>query len=248
MIDLHIWIAIAIGLSGFGFIVSFMMGMKQRRRVLDSLPMDTTESILEDETSPREKISGKTLIFVILSVPSLMYTFLVAALVLAFSPLTTVEQKVAAGALISVGLSTMFTNLGRALYYKECMNGLNEWDGGSVDFFGRYNVLLTHPETTSVYGLLYAVLGLTLSGVTGRISGTIGMVAADKYFTASVILGISGIGAVLMGMVFRKIKPLYEDKEYFGKKILYTIMPHFINIAGLIVAIYIMLSSGMMGR
>lgn len=246
MQDLYLWISIAIGLSTFGFIVSFLEGLKQRRRVLDSLPMDTAESILEDETPPREKISGKTLIFVILSVPSLMYTFLVSALVLVYSPLTTVEQRVAAGALISVGLSTMFTNLGRALYYKECMNGLNEWDGGSVDFFGRYNVLLTHPETTSVYGLLYAVLGLTLSGITGRIPDTINMAAADKYFIASVILGISGIGAVLMGMVFRKIKPLYEDKEYFGKKILYTIMPHFVNLTGLIVALFIMVTSGMM--
>jgi len=246
MIDLYIWIAIAIGLSTFGFIVSFLEGLKQRRRVLESLPEDTTESILEGEATPMEKISGKIWIYIMLNFHSFALTLVVAMLIITFSPLTMIQQKVAAGGMMAVGLSSMFANLGRALYYKESMSGLNEKDGGSPLFFGRYHVFLGILDAAAFYGMLYAVLGLIFSGVLEETSEPITMTAADSFFTGGMILGISAVGALVMGLAFRKSKSLYEEPEYFGKKMVITVAPHSINIIGLTIAMVMMVFSGMM--
>ncbi len=246
MQDLYLWMIVSIGLSTFGFLVSFLEGMKQRRRVLESLPEDTAESILEGEEKPREKISGKTLIYIMLNFHSFALPLLVAMIIIIFRPLTMIQQKVAISGMLAVGLSSMFANLGRSLYYEEVMSGLNEEEGGSPKFFGRYHVFLALPDTTTIYGMLYAVLGLVFAGVLGETSEPLTMNAADSFFTGALVLGMSAVGALVMGVAFRKAKPLYKDPKYFGKKMQIVVAPHFINIIGLTVAIMMMVFSGMM--
>lgn len=246
MMDLYVWLAVSIGLSTIGFMVSFLEGVKQRRRVLDSLPKETTGSILEGEKTPREKISGKTLIYTVFSLHSFALPLIVAMLIIAFRPLTSIQQRVAAGGLLAVGMSSMFANLGRSLFYEESMSGLNEEEGGSPKYFGRYHLFMALLDTTAIYGMLYAVLGLVFSGVLDRTSEQITMAAADFFFTGGVILGISAVGAVIMGFVFKRSKPVYENPDYFGKKMVITVTPHLINMVGLTIAIFMMVFSGMM--
>ncbi|MFW6304874.1 MAG: hypothetical protein ACOC1V_03755 [Candidatus Saliniplasma sp.] len=247
MEEIYLWMLVSIALGGAGFLIAFTKALKERKRVLDSLPSETTESILEGKETLREALSRFTLVYTMLPGPAFTYTILVSILVYTFGVQSDVQVRVIMGSLIAIGLSSFFANLGRSFIYGEAMSGLNENEGGSRIDFGRYIVILNIFETLAIFGLLISVLGLTLSGVTGA-DASITMDAADMYFNGAVIFGLSTSCSILMGWLFNKLEgPLNEDMQLFAKKLQYLFAAHMPALIGLMIAVYLMIEGGMVG-
>ncbi|MFO7792976.1 MAG: hypothetical protein R6W73_08380 [Candidatus Saliniplasma sp.] len=247
MEEIYLWMLVSIALGGAGFFIAFTKAMKERKRVLDSLPSETTESILEGEETLREILSRFTLVYSMFPVPAFLYTILVSILVYTFGVQSDAQIRIAMGALIAVGLSSFFTNLGRSFIFEEAMNGVNERVDGSKKDFGKYIVFLNMFETLVIHGLLISILGLTLSGIMDGES-TLTMDAADMYFNGAVILGLSTSCSILMGWLFNKVEgPVNEDTQLFMKKLYYLFGAHLPALIGLSIAVYLMIDSGMVG-
>ncbi|MFW5904218.1 MAG: hypothetical protein ACOCTK_02000 [Candidatus Saliniplasma sp.] len=246
MQSIYIWMMISIGLGGIGFLISFTRALKERRKVLDSLPGETAESILEDKKSPREELSGVTLVFAFVAVPAFIYTVLGSILVGVFGVTTEAQARVAAGALMALGLSSFFANVGRSRIYEETMNGLNEWDEGSQKDFGRYMIFLVLYENPVIFGLLICLFGIIFGGLMG---GDIGltMQTADEYVKGALIMGFSTASALLMSWMFNRVEgPLNEDIGLFQKKLIFMEITHTPMVIGLLIAVLMMIFSGMM--
>jgi len=241
------WMLLSIALGGAGFFIAFRKAMKERKSLLESLPSETTESILEGKETLREILSRYTLVYSMLTVPAFMYTFLVSMLVYVFGVQSDEQVRVAMGALIVIGLSSFFANLGRSFIFREAMSGLNEREEGSKNDFGKYMIFLTIFETLAIFGLLISVQGLTLAGLTG-LEVDLEMHAADMYFYGAVILGMSTSCSILMGWLFNKVEgPLNEDNQLFVKNLYHLFAGHLPALIGLVVAIYLMIEGGMVG-
>ena len=237
----------SIALGGTGFFTAFTKAMRERKKLLNSLPKETTESILDGEKTLREELSGYTLVFAVLAAPAFIYTLLGSTLVAIFEIQTDAQARMVIGALLLLGISSFFTNVGRSGIYGEAMKGLNEKEGGSKGDFGRYTIFLVFFETLAIYGLLVFQLGLIFSGVMhGETSIT--MENANIYFTGAMILGLSSSCSILMVTLYKKLEePLNEDVQLFGKKIIYLSLGHIPLVIGLVIAIYLMVSSGLVG-
>lgn len=247
MQGIYVWIVTSIALGFTGFLIAFSRAMKERRRMLNSLPTDTAESILEDEESPREELSGITLVYATVTAPAFIYTLLGSILVITFGVDTDVHMRIATGALIALGLSCLFANVGRSRIYEEVMNGLNERDGGSQKDIGKYMMFLMLFETPAIFGLLIFQIGLIFSGMLGT-GSDLSMQTADMYFYGALIFGFTTASTILMGWIFNKVEgPLNEDIRLFQKKMSYTAMAHLPFVIGLAIAVVMMTESGMMG-
>lgn len=248
MQGIYPWMLVSIMLGAAGFFVAFSKAMRERKRLLSSLPRDTAESILEGEETLHEKLSRYTLVYSMLCFPAFMYTLLGAMLIYVFGVQTDAHVRAAIGALMALGLSSFFTNLGRSFIFREAMDGLNEREEGSTGDFGKYIVSLTMFETLAIFGLLVFELSLIYSGVMG--TGTdLTMEGADMYLTGGIVFGLSTLCSLLMARLFNKLDgPLNGDEQLFMKKILYLFIGHIPAMLGLVVAIYLMMSqAGMIG-
>ncbi len=241
MEELYLWFGISLGLAAFGCIWTVMTGFKERRSVLNSLEMDY--SVGEDKEE-QPGFPFQSLIYILLAVPPLTHTVLVAILIFIFSPLTEPQLVVAKGALLCIGLSALFGNLGRSMMYAEAMEGFGNSD--NKQNFGKYMVFLVLPETIVIHGLLLAILGLNLSGIIGE-PVALSIETADIYFQACLLLGISAVAAVFMGSSFRRAPSLVESSENYVTKIFRTLAPVALNITALVIALWLMLDSGFFG-
>ncbi|MFO8110462.1 MAG: hypothetical protein R6U17_08110 [Thermoplasmata archaeon] len=241
MEELYPWIGACVGLVALGCVWAVMTGLKERRDVLNSLDMDY--GISEDDDLPGFPL--QSLVYVTVAVPALIYSLLLTTLIWIFSPLTDIQVTVAKGALLCLGLSALFGNLGRSLMYREATEGIGRSEH-KKQLFGKYMVFLVLPETVVIHGLLISILGLVGSGaLDGNFAPS--PVAIDAYFQACVILGISAAAAIFVGTSFRRAPSLIESPEKFPQKIISTAVPMVINILGLAVAIWLMVDSGFFG-
>ncbi len=238
MEELYPWFGICIGLAAAGCLWAVITGFKERRDVLTSLDMEYEVS--EDDDLPGFPM--QSLVYITIAVPALTYSLLLTTLIWKFSPLTDLQITAAKGALLCLGLSAFFCNLGRSLMYREAMEGIGRSEH-KKQLFGKYMVFLVLPETVVIHGLLIAVLGLVGSGA---LEGTVAPspAAVDAYFQACVILGISAAATMFIGTSFRRAPPLIDSPEKFPQKISRTAVPIAVNILGLAVAIWLMVFSG----
>lgn len=240
------WMAISIGLGMIGTAVAMLTALRKRREIMSSL--DPYEDLSTEEDGGEEITFSRTsLAYSLYPITGTLYCILISLLIFAFGIQTDVQHRVAMGALLAVGLSALFGNLGRSMFYREIMESIDEKREGSLENFGRYMIFLALPETALIYGLLIAILGLIFSGMLGETTPEFGMDTANSFLLGSVILGLSASGTIAMGYMFRKAPPLFQDISLFGKKMLKTVIPHFINYMGLMAAVLLMLNSGMLG-
>lgn len=248
MQELYSWMMVALLLSGTGFFAAFREGMRRRKELVEKVPEDATIEIMGEEVNARASLSAKALIMSIFSLNALFHTVLVIFFINQYYIEDPIAVKVAIGALLAVGLSSLFSNLGRYQLYEETILGMNEWNGGSVANFGKHIVFIAIMDPASVYGLLIAILGLLFSGMLGGNEILIDMYAAEKYLLGCIVLGLSASSTLLSANMFKKVEgPVNEREEIFQKKIINLVIPHTINILGLAVAIYLITVSGMMG-
>lgn len=242
MTSISIWMAISIGLGMAGTAVATLTALRKRGEIMSALDPYETDTTQEDTDMT---FSNTSLVYSILPLTGTTYCVLVSLLILMQEDLTDVQSKVALGSLLAVGLSAFFCNVGRAMFYKEALDGLDEKKEGSLENFGKYMVFLCLPETALIYGLLIGILGLTFSGILGGVPPEFGMDAADRFLQAGVIVGLSSIATIAMGYMFNNTPKIYKDGSVFGIKMVKTIMPHIINLSGLTVAVLLMIFSGM---
>ncbi len=215
--------------------------------MLDSLQKETAEGLLDRDGNIREALSGYTLVYMTVLVPAFIYTLLGAILVYLFGVQTDAQIRMVTGALITLGLTSFFTNVGRSSILEEVMNGLNGREDGSKNDFGKYMIFLVFFETLAIYGLLIFQLGLIFSGVMEGETG-VTMEVANNYSMGAVILGLSASCSLLMGRLFNRLEgPLKEDPQLFVKKCMYLGIGHIPALVGLVIAIFLMIEGGVIG-
>ncbi len=192
------------------------------------------------ENDGKPEFTFQSLIYIMVTAPALMNTVMVVLLVILFGPLSEPHMVVAKGALLCIGLSALFANLGRSMMYAEAMEALGKSD---KQYYGKYMVFLVLPEIVVIHGLLFAVLGLALSGIIGE-PAALSMEAADIYFRAGIIMGVSALAALFMGYTFRRAPSLLESTDNYVPKLLRTVAPVGLNVIGLVMAIWLMMDSG----
>ncbi|MFP4186168.1 MAG: hypothetical protein ACLFSM_08155 [Thermoplasmata archaeon] len=125
------------------------------------------------------------------------------------------------------------------------MHGINEWGEGSMNDFGRYMVLLVLFEPLAIYTLLIFELGLVFSGMLGT-DVSLSMGSADMYMYGALVLGLSCSTSLLMSWAFHRLEePLNENVQLFKKKVMYMGFTHIPVVVGLMVAVVLMIQSGM---
>ena len=245
MEEIYLWMLVSIALGGAGFFIAFTKAIKERNRVLDSLPSETTESILDGEYTPRQELYGPTFVLMMVTVPAFMYTVLGSILISNFGIISDVHLKVAIGGLLALGISSFFANTGRYFIYREVMDGLNEHDSGSKKDFGKYMIFLVHFETPAIFGLVVFIYGLIFSGFLDG-ETVISMYAADMYFFGTLLFGLTTASTILSGWLFNNVQgPVDEDNKVFSKKILNIAIPQITFVMGLAIAFYLMIEGGM---
>ncbi len=243
MEDLYVWFGISLGLSALGFVWALTTALKERRTVIENTKMEIDNRVEKDDEEFEPSFSSISLVYASVTAPAMTYAVLLIVLVWMFGPYTDDHLTIVKGALLCIGLSSFFGNLGRSLMYNEVMEGTAR----SSSLFGRYTIFLVLPETTVIHGLLFSILGLVFSGIIEGDATPITSGAAEIYFQASVILGMSAIAAVFTGQFFRRSEKLEDTQESFGKKIRVSVLPQSLNIAALAYAIWLLLESGLIG-
>ncbi|MFO7992034.1 MAG: hypothetical protein R6U61_07065 [Thermoplasmata archaeon] len=247
MEELYSWMMVALLLSGAGFYAAFMEGMRRRKELVEKVPEDATIEIMDEEVNARSSLSAKALIMSMMSFTPFLHTILLVVLIYVYHIEDPTASRVAVGALLAMGLSALFSNLGRYQLYEETILGMNEWNGGSTANFGKHVVFLSIMDPTSIYGLLVAVLGLLFSGMLGGNEVMIDMYAADRYILGCIVLGLSASATLLSANMFKKVEgPVNKGEVIFQKKIINLVIPHTINLLGLTITVYLIAVSGMM--
>lgn len=248
MEEIYSWIAISLILSGTGTSFAFWKAMKARKRLVDSIGPEATIEIPEmGETDAKKYFSNVSLMMGILSFTAFTNTILVCILIFIFGIPTEVINNIVIGAVLAVGISSMFTNLGRTMIYDEAISGLNEFGEGSAENFGKHMVFLVLFEPSSIYGLLIAILGFVFSGLLNGSVADLTASQANMFLLGCALLGISASSNILSGRMFNRVDgPVNKSEELFSKKIRSLVIPHLINIIGLVTAIYLMIQAGFM--
>ncbi len=252
MTEIYSWITVSLLLSGIGMILAFRKALRSRKKLLGSVPYDKKIETQQGEVEAKSYYSNISIVMASLSMTSFLYTILISILILIFGIPNAVLHRIAIGSLFAVSISSFFTNAGRYLVYDEAILGMNEFGEGSSENFGKHMVFLVIFETTSIYGLLIAQLGLVLSGImaeTTQVNGfELAMSDANMFLIAGIIVGVSGIANILSARSFNRVEgPVNKREDLFVEKLKALVIPHAINILGLVAAVVLMLQSGLIG-
>lgn len=248
MEEIYSWIMVSILLSGTGLWIAFSKALRVRKKLVESIPFDATIEIMDEDIEAKGYFSNVSLVMGSISFPPFIYTILISVLILIFGIPNEVINRIAIGGLLAIGISSMFTNIGRSMIYDETILGMNEFGEGSAENFGKHMVFLVVFEVSSIYGQLLAILGLVFSGMLGRSIVDLTMSQANIFLFGCIFLGLSASSNILSGWLFNRTEgPVNKGEDLFNKKIRSLVIPHLINIFGLFIAIYLMVQSGLIG-
>ncbi|MDY6931037.1 MAG: V-type ATP synthase subunit K [Halobacteriota archaeon] len=114
------------------------------------------------------------------------------------------------------------------------------------DMFGRGMVYSVLPETQAIYGLLVAILLMISSPILG--STELGIPAGLTALGCGLAIGIAGLSAIGQGIAAGSgIGATTEKPEMFGRGMVYSVLPETQAIYGLLVAILLMVGTGILG-
>ncbi len=209
----------------------------------------------------REEFFGKGMVFSVLPETQAIYGLLVAILLLVFSGLLEGDvieglsgvsgiglSLVGIGAGLSVGIAGL-SGIGQGIASASGIGCVAE----DEELFGKGMVFSVLPETQAIYGLLIAILLMVFSGLLGGevidgmqgISGlAVGLIAVGAGLSAG-IAGLSGIGQGIASA--SGISSVAEKEELFGKGMVFSVLPETQAIYGLLIAILLMVFSGLLG-
>jgi F0F1-type ATP synthase membrane subunit c/vacuolar-type H+-ATPase subunit K len=118
------------------------------------------------------------------------------------------------------------------------------------DKFGKLLVYQALPMTQGIYGLLVSILVLFFTGLSTVPNIEI---LSNPYvgwgaLAIGIVIGLSSVSAIPQGMTASaSAAALGRNNEVFGKGMLFTVMPETMAIFGFLVAIFLLIASGMLG-
>ena len=199
----------------------------------------------------KSKSFGKSILFSVLPETQALYGFIIAILILiGFGilgapsgelPLSLGLFAIAAG--LAVGIAAI-SAIGQGIAAASGISSVTEDD----KMFGKSILFSVLPETQALYGFLIAVLILVGGGIIGAvkvgITTPIGLVAIG----ASLAVGFAALSAIGQGVSAASgITAVTEKKEMFGKSIIFSIIPETQALMGFLIAVLLLIGSGIMG-
>ncbi len=146
------------------------------------------------------------------------------------------------GAGLAVGLSAIGSGIGV---------GIAGATGAGViavrpEKFGRALVFQAVPQTQGMYGLLVAILILLATGIIGGGDMAVPLPMGLAAIGAGLAVGIAGFSAIGQGIAASAgIAATAEDDSAMGRSLIFAVIPETQAIYGLLVAILIMVFTGM---
>jgi V/A-type H+-transporting ATPase subunit K len=198
-----------------------------------------------------KKMFGKSILFSVLPETQALYGFLIAILLLVGGGLM---GAIAGGISLPVGLVALAAGLAVGLAAVSAVGQGTVAAAGIAatvekpKTFGKSILFSVLPETQALYGFLIAVLLLVGGGLMGAINvgltTPMGIVALGAAFS----VGLAALSAIGQGMAAASgVSSLTENSEMFGKSIIFSIIPETQALMGFLIAILILIGSGLMG-
>ena len=118
------------------------------------------------------------------------------------------------------------------------------------DKFGKLLVYQALPMTQGIYGLLISILVLNFTGFTGgpKVEILSSPFVGWGALAIGIVIALSSFSAIPQGMTAAAAASAFgRNNEVFGKGVLFSVMSETMAIFGLLVAIFLLLASGMLG-
>ena len=191
---------------------------------------------------------GRCIIFSALPQTQGFYGFIIAILIFLGSGIIgggvseiSIEQGLAAiGAGLAIGLAG-FSAIGQGISAASGIGAVAEDD----EMFGKGIVFSVLPETQAIYGFLVAILiilGADLITGSAIVFSTAQGIAA---IGAGLAIGLAGFSAIGQGISCSAgIGAVSEDRDMFGKGIVFSVLPETQAIYGFLVAILLIVFTG----
>ncbi len=210
----------------------------------------------------REDLFGKGMVFSVLPETQAIYGMLIAILLMVSSGLLqgTMDAKlfeiaaqfdiisvqsvglIAVGAGLAVGIAGL-SGIGQGIAASSGIGCVAEKE----EMFGKAMVFSVLPETQAIYGMLIAILLMVSTPLLGEVSGilfSLGLVGVG----AGLAVGIAGLSGIGQGIAAASgIATVSEDEAMFGKGMVFSVLPETQAIYGLLIAILLMVFSGILG-
>jgi V/A-type H+-transporting ATPase subunit K len=116
------------------------------------------------------------------------------------------------------------------------------------EMFGKGMVFSVLPETQAIYGLLIAILLMVGTGLLGGTPKEIPLAVGLAGIGAGLAIGVAGLSAIGQGIAAAGgVGVTSEKPEMFGKGMVFSVLPETQAIYGLLVAILLMVGTGLLG-
>lgn len=198
---------------------------------------------------------GKSLVFTALPQTQAIYGLLIAILLFLFTgiiggePVSLSVGLVAVGIGLAVGVAGL-SAIGQGIAAAGGIATYSEKE----ELFGKGVVFSVLPETQAIYGLLIGILLLLFTGMLGgapkdMMAGLSGQAMGLVAIGAGLSVGIAGLSAIGQGIAAGSgIATVAEDEKIFGRAMVFSVLPETQAIYGLLVAILLIVFSGMLGE
>ncbi len=195
---------------------------------------------------------GTALVFQAMPQTQAIYGLLIGILLLVGAGLLggetgkTISLSVGLAALgvgIAVGFAG-FSGIGQGIAASAGVGATSE----KPDMFGKGMVFSVLPETQAIYGLLIAILLMVGTGLLGGVSELLELTAGLAAVGAGIAVGFAGFSGIGQGIAASAgVGATSEKTDMFGKGMVFSVLPETQAIYGLLIAILLMVGTGLLG-
>lgn len=193
---------------------------------------------------------GKAIVFTAVPQTQGFYGFIVAILIFIGSGLltggsadiSTTQGLAAIGAGLAIGLAG-FSAIGQGIAASSAVGAVSEDD----EMFGKSIVYSVVPETQALYGFLVAILIIIGTDLISGAPTTLHTAQGVAAIGAGLSIGLAAFSAIGQGITCSaSIGVVSENKDMFGKAIVFSVISETQAVYGLLIAIIICVFSGIL--
>jgi len=201
--------------------------------------------------SRKPELFGRAIIFSIIPETQVIYGLLIAILI-------ALGAGIIGGRAVNLPWTTAVALLGAALAVgyagsSAIGQGITAAEGISsaaerTDIFGKAIVFSVIPESQAIFGLLIAIITLIGTGLLGGGIKDLALGTSLALVGAGLAVGLAGSSAIGLGITAGLgIRATLKSDAMFGKSLLFSVVPETQAIYGLLVAILIVVATGIFG-
>jgi len=151
---------------------------------------------------------------------------------------------VAIGAGIAVGMSAIGSGIGVGIVGAAGAGAISE----NPRRFGTALVFQAMPQTQAIYGLLIGILLLVGAGLLGGTGKTVSLSVGLAALGVGIAVGFAGFSGIGQGIAASAgVGATSEKPGMFGKSMVFSVLPETQAIYGLLIAILLMVGTGLLG-